>query len=209
LTVTGGNGVGAVLYANTNTTGYVTSIYVANGGYGYTETPTVTMSANNDFTATGQPVFSYTGETSAVCKIAGEQKARYVTIPINLADGFDASDLKVYLSAVRAPQHDIDVYYRVLATGDPQKFEEKSWTLMTLKPGQETLYSSSSMARKDYEYRTVSNTASYTSNGVTFGRFHTFAIKVVLRSEVTGNAYAADTTTVPLVSNLRIIALDE
>ena len=209
LTVTGGNGTGALLYANTNTTGYVTSIYVANSGYGYTETPTVTMSANNDFTASGQPVFTYIGETSAKSKIVGEEKARYLTLPINLADGFDAGDLKVYLSAVRAPQHDIDVYYRVLATGDAQQFDEKPWTLMMVKPEQETVYSSTPIEVKEYEYRTMANSASYVSNGVTFNRFHTFAVKVVLRSESTSNAYAADTVTVPLVSNLRVIALDE
>jgi len=209
LTLTGGNGTGAEVYANTNTTGYVTSIYVANGGYGYTQTPTFTLTSNNDFTATGQPVFSYTGETSAISKIEGEQKARYCTIPITLADGFDAKDLKVYLSAVRAPQHDIDVYYRVLATGDVQNFQEKSWILMSLKSEQERQYSTTATNRKEYEYRTIANTAAYTSNGVTFDRFHTFAIKVVLRSESTSNAYASDTITVPLVSNLRIIALDE
>lgn len=212
LTVTGGNGTGAVLYANTSNTGHVVSIYVANGGYGYTETPTVTMSANTSYANTDfdvQPVFSYAGETSIAAASIGEQKARYLTVPINLADGFDAGDLKVYLSAVRAPQHDIDVYYRVLGTGDPQQFEEKPWALMALKPDQEEIYSPSLTVRKEYEYRTVGNTASYVSNGVSFDRFHTFAIKVVLRSTLTGNAFATDTVNVPLVSNLRILALDE
>jgi hypothetical protein len=209
LTVSGGNGTGAVLYANTNTTGYVTSIYVANAGYGYTETPTLAMASNTDFTATGQPTFTYVGETSGTSRVYGEQKARYLTLPITLADGFDAGDLKVYLSAVRAPQHNIDVYYRILATGDPQKFEEKPWTLMVLKEGQEELYSTSSAIRREYEYRTVDNKASYVSNGTTFDRFHTFAIKVVLRSSKTDSPYEVDTVNVPLISNLRIIALDE
>jgi len=210
LSVTGGNGTGAEVYANTNTTGYVTSIYVANAGYGYTETPTLTLSSNNDFTSTGQPVFTYSGETSSIASRAlGEQKARYLTLPITLADGFDAGDLKVYLSAVRAPQHNIDVYYRVLATGDAQKFEEKPWTLMVLKEGQESVYSSSAAIRREYEYRTVNNKASYVSNNTTFDRFHTFAIKVVLRSSIPNNPYTVDTVTVPLISNLRIIALDE
>lgn len=209
IQITGGNGSGAVLYANTNTTGYVTSIYVANSGYGYTETPTLTMAASDDFTSVGQPVFTYVGETSIKSQVSGQQKARYLTLPITLADGFDAGDLKVYLSAVRAPQHDIDVYYRVLATGDTQQFEEKPWTLMVLKEGQENLYSSSTAIRREYEYRTVSSAASYVSNGVTFDRFHTFAIKVVLRSTKIDNAYEVDTVNVPLVSNLRILALDE
>lgn len=211
LTISGGNGANAVFYAITNTSGYVTSVSLtganANSGYGYTETPTVTMPSNTHFTT--QPTFTYVGETSASSGIVGEQKARYITRTINLADGFDAGDLKVYISAVRAPQHNIDVYYKVLSTGDTQRFDDKLWTRMILRDGQETTYSSTANERKEYEYRTSANSASYTSAGVTYDRFHTFAIKIVLRSQQSANAYAAETTVVPRVSNLRILALDE
>jgi len=212
LTVTGGNGSNALFYAITNTSGFVTSVSLTaadkpagNGGFGFTETPTITF-ANNHFTV--QPTFTYNGETSASMGIIGEKKARYITRTITLADGFDAGDLKVYLSAVRAPQHNIDVYYKVLATGDTQRFEDKSWTMMELRSDLDSVYSDNLKQRKEYEYRTVANTASYTSNGVTFDRFHTFAVKLVLRSQQTANSYAAETGVVPRVSNLRILALD-
>jgi len=212
LTVTGGNGTNAVFYAITNTSGFVTSVSLSghvdtgNSGFGYTETPTIALTSNTHFTV--QPTFTYNGETSASMGIIGEKKARYITRTITLADGFDAGDLKVYLSAVRAPQHNIDVYYKVLATGDTQRFEDKSWTLMELRSDLDSVYSDNLKQRKEYEYRTVANTASYTSNSVTFDRFHTFAVKLVLRSQQTADSYAAETGVVPRVSNLRILALD-
>jgi hypothetical protein len=139
----------------------------------------------------------------------GERKARYTTRAISLADGFDASDLKVYLSASRGPEHDIDVYYKVMATGDGETFAQKPWVLMQLKSEQANMYSSATKTKREYEYATVANTASYSSNGITFTRFHTFAIKVVLRSSQVSNPYEADTVSVPRISNLRVIAFDE
>ncbi len=215
LTVTTGTAnSNTVVYANTNTTGYVTSIYVANGGYAHLTTPTVTLASNTHFTT--QPTFTYMGETSPNSAVHGEHKARYTTRSITLADGFDASDLKVYLSASRAPQHNIEVYYKVLATGDTETFTQKSWKKMVIKKEQENAYSSSSRTKQEYEYTTQSpdsttseNKAAYVSNGITFTRFHTFAIKVVLRSGKLSDNYQADTITVPLISNLRVIALDE
>lgn len=207
LTLSGGNGTGADLRANVNSSGYVTSIYVANAGYGYTETPTISMASSINFTT--QPTFSYVGETSASSAITGERKSRYVTKKVNLSDGFDAGDLKLYISAVRGPQHNIEAYYKVLATGDPERFEDKAWTRMQLRAGLETTYSASPTERKEYEYRTAGNTASYTSNGVTYDRYHTFAIKLVLRSGQTTNSYASETTIVPRIANLRVMALDE
>lgn len=208
LTVTTGDAASnTVVYANTNTTGYVTSIYLANAGYAHVTTPTVTLTSNTHFTT--QPTFTYVGETSANSAVRGEHKARYTTRSIALADGFDASDLKVYMAASRAPQHNIEVYYKVIATGDHETFAQKSWTQMVIQTEQEKAYSSSSRTKREYEYTTSANTASYTSSGVTFTRFHTFAIKVVLRSGKLSDSYQADTITVPTVSNLRVIALDE
>lgn len=207
LTVTSATGTGATISAVTNSTGYVTSITVANAGYGYTKTPVISLAANTDFTV--QPTFTYVGETSPSAAIVGERKARYTTRAITLADGFDASDLKVYLSASRGPQHNIDVYYKVMATGDTETFAQKPWVLMQLKPEQANMYSSATKTKREYEYTTVDNKVSYSSNGTTFTRFHTFAIKVVLRSGQVSNPYEADTVSVPRVSNLRVIALDE
>lgn len=197
LTITG-DGSDAVVYANTNSTGYITSFYVSSNGSGYMSTPTVAFS-NTAFSV--QPTFKYNGETSNKCDIFTENKSRYITRKVTLADGFDASDIKVYFDASRPSGTNIDVYYKVLATGDTENFDTKSWTLMKLKPEQQNVYTATDKF-KEYEYRTVNNIASYTnSSGTTFDRFHTFAIKIVMRS--------ASTIVIPRIRNFRAIALDE
>ncbi len=198
LTITGGNGSGAVLFANTNSTGSIVSIYVANTGSGYTETPTLALS-NTDFSVA--PTLQYNGETSSSVRITGEQKARYITRRVTLADGFDAADIKVYISANRPTGTSIDVYYKVLGTGDTERFDDKSWSLMTVDPDQAQVYTSTDRQFREYAYVTPESSAAYTSNGNTFDRFHTFAIKIVLRSTTT--------SVVPRVRNLRAIAFDE
>ncbi len=198
LTITGGNGSGAVATATCNaTSGQVESITVSSAGTGYTQTPTVGWSQ----AFTTNAVIEYRGETSAKCDIVGEQKARYITRRVTLADGFDASDLKVYFSANRPSGTNIDVYYKALATGDPQNFDDKSWTRMLPRVGQEQMFANHAQHFREYEFKTATNTASYTSGGNTYDRFHTFAIKIVLRS--------TDPTVVPRLRNLRVIALDE
>ena len=51
----------------------------------------------------------------------------------------------------------------------------------------------------ELEFSPTTATTSYTSSSVTYGTFKTFAIKVVMTS--------ADTTKVPLIKDLRVIAL--
>jgi hypothetical protein len=198
LTITGGNGSAATIYANTNSTGYITSFNVVSGGSDYTGTPTITLS---DGTYSVNPTIRYNGETSSKCEIVGENKSRYITRKVTLADGFDASDIKVYFDASRPSGTNIDVYYKVLATGDSDRFDDKPWTLMEIKPEQASVYTAQDVF-KEYEYRTVDNIVSYTSsNGTTFNRFHTFAIKIVMRS--------TSTIVVPRIRNFRTIAFDE
>lgn len=198
LTLASDAGSGAVVYANTNSTGLVASFYVESPGSGYIATPTVTL-ANTDFSTA--PTITYNGETSNRVGIDTNTAARYITKRITLADGFDASDLKVYFAANRPNGTNIDVYYKVLATGDTQRFEDKNWTLMNLSPTQTSLYTSGSGNFKEYEYQTVGSTASYVSNGVVYDRFHTYAVKIVMRSAVT--------SIVPRIKSLRVIAFDE
>ena len=191
LTIAGGNGSSANVQFTVNSTGYVNSVTVITAGSGYTETPTATIAANGgDFTTA--PVFTYLGETSARCAIVGEEKARYITRQVTLAEDFDSNDLKVYISAMRPPQTNIEVYYKVLAAGDPTRFIDVPWVMMQLKPEQEELFSSSSRTFREYQYETASQTVGLT--------FKTFAIKIVMRS--------SNPSIVPLIKNFRAIALD-
>lgn len=193
-------GTGGVATFYINSTGQVQNVYVTTNGSGYLETITVPAPtlATGAFSTT--PVLTYRGETSNKVSIYGEQKARYVTRRVNLADGFEAADLKVYVSANRPPATNIDVYYKVLATGDKETFDQKNWVRMQVKSTQENVFSNTDREFREYEYRTTANTAAYTSNSVEYTRFRTFAIKIVMRSE--------DTTIVPRLRNLRAIALD-
>lgn len=183
--------------------GKVTSVMITTPGSGYVDAVTVNAvpSGHGISWVSGQePVILYRGETSNQVGIAGEQKARYISRRVNLADGFDARDLKVYVSANRPPNTHIDVYYKVVSAGDPQTFDEKNWVRMIIAPAQQNVFASSTQQFRDYEYRTRDTVASYTTNGVTYDRFQTFAIKIVMRS--------TSTTIVPRLRNLRVIALD-
>ena len=114
----------------------------------------------------------------------------------------DASDLKVYFSAVRQQGTNIEVYYKVLGTGDPSKFDDRNWTRMQLADEDANKYSRTPKQFLEYQYKTPSSTASYTmSDGTVIGRFHTFAVKVVLRTD--------SKQRIPRLKNLRVIALDE
>lgn len=58
----------------------------------------------------------------------GNSAAKYVSQPIVLADGQDAEDMKVYLSAYRPYNSDIEVYVKFLAADDSEDFNSKVWT---------------------------------------------------------------------------------
>ena len=91
------------------------------------------------------------------------------------------------------------VYYRVHNAEDPEDFEDKPYTMFT----QETdanLISANESDIKSYVFRTSANNISYTSNSITYDKFKTFAIKIVLGS--------ASTAIIPKVKDMKAIALD-
>ena len=134
----------------------------------------------------------------------GNATARYITRRVTLKDGFDAASVQVFLTANRPPLSKILVYYKVLSQFDTALFDDRPWVLM------DELSNTSSVSANtdDNEYlelefcpRRVGNSTDidYISDGVTYDSFKTFAIKIVMTS--------ARTTRVPLVKDLRAIAL--
>ena len=116
-----------------------------------------------------------------------------------MEDTFDAQDLKVFLNAYKPKDTDIKVYYKVHNAEDPEDFEDKPYTMFT----QETdanLISANESDIKSYVFRTSANNISYTSNSITYDKFKTFAIKIVLGS--------ASTAIIPKVKDMKAIALD-
>jgi len=196
-------GVQATANANVTSTGTIDAIYIIEQGSGYTETPTITIDA--------PPVAS--GNTNATANIAGETsqtggnaRARYITRRVTLADGFDARDLQVLITANKLQNHDIQVYYKVLSAEDPdQNFDNKYWVRMRLDSNK---VRNSTNNLEFIEYRYVPSGAqaipptdiTYTSNGVVYDTFRYYAIKICLYSNTTLNT--------PVVKNFRAIALE-
>ena len=129
----------------------------------------------------------------------GNATARYITRRVTLKDGFDASDLSIHMTANRQAGTNIYCYYKVLSQFDADTFDNRPWVIMGETTN--TLSVSASDDEDNYlelEFTPTTATTSYTSGG-THATFKTFAIKIVMTS--------ADTTKVPLIKDLRVIAL--
>jgi len=178
--------------------GQITSIILTSAGSGYVENPTITISSGGGTNAAANIV----SETSAT---GGNALARYISRKVVLEPGFDATDLTVYLTANKQSGADIQVYYKIMASDDPdQNFDNKTWVRM--RP-----YNNFGvLAQNDddyieYIYRPTTalvvpaTPIAYTSALVTYNNFKVFAIKIVLLSTSTINP--------PSLRDMRAIAL--
>jgi hypothetical protein len=192
ITVTSALGSGANANVRVDANGNVIGIFVTSGGSGYLDdfdisyythpsTP-ATIVLNSEYDSSGGPCL-----------------ARYITKPIKLADGYDAGDLRVFLGANKPGSSEVSVFYKVLADGDKDSFNDRPYQKMVcVNP---TTTPSLDESFREYEYRpsaTVNQVTYTSSNGVTYDTFKTFAIKIVLTS--------SDPSVVPSVKDLRIIA---
>lgn len=142
----------------------------------------------------------------------GNSTSKYITKQIQLNDGMDADDFKVYLTAYKPVNTEIEVYVKFKSTSDSSIFDAIPWTKLDLDKN-----SSSSLADrfdyKDYTYsitKTVklagegafldSDTIKYiNSDGSVYINFKTFTIKIVMLT----NTYSR----VPRIKDIRALAL--
>jgi hypothetical protein len=68
----------------------------------------------------------YTDETTRY----GNSQVRYISKNVVLADGLDAEDMKVYITAYKPTSSDILVYAKILSSDDNESFDNKDWTLL-------------------------------------------------------------------------------
>jgi hypothetical protein len=68
----------------------------------------------------------YTDETTRY----GNSQVRYISKNVILADGLEAEDMKVYITAYKPSVSDILVYGKILSSDDNQPFDDKDWTLL-------------------------------------------------------------------------------
>jgi len=195
LTITGGGGSGANAYiANTqidSNNHILANVVVDAAGSGYTTAPTITLSGNSALSAT----IVAAGEDHP---FGGPSVSRYITRMVTLADGMDAGDFRVFLSAYWPISADIEVYYKILSADDPSPFDSRNYQLMTVITG----YGNVSKNSNDIlSYVFAPGVNNIKADRIQYGSFVTFkyfAIKVVLSS--------SDTTKVPRVSNFRVMA---
>lgn len=197
ITISGGNGTGATAQANV-VANVIQSITILDSGFGYTETPTITITPGSGGGSGASAIIL--GETS---RRGGPAAARYISRRVTLNDGFDSADLRVYLTAYKPLDSNIHVYVKLLSSSDSDIFDDKEWILLTQLGNANYV----SINNSDYRELTfapgtngiASNQISYTSNGISFNTFRTFAVKIVMSGE--------NTADVPKIRDLRVIAL--
>ena len=130
----------------------------------------------------------------------GTAFARYVSKPINLASGFESTNLNVRVDVNAPAGTSIKCYYRTLPTSATTPITDEYWVLMNLE-------STAAPSTSNYKFSEYSffPTGAFDQYGVPQNspiatRFNAFQIKIVLLS--------SNTAVTPLLQNLRIIALD-
>lgn len=158
-------------------------------------------------------------------KEVGDSEVRYVSLPIVLADGQEAEDLIVYLTAYKPQGTEISVYAQIKNGEDGEEFNDKDYSPLRQVTSSNTY--SDSVSTSDFiefEYTFSANTngqgflstanshaylntannnvvAYRATDGSIHHTYKTFAIKIVMTS--TG------TNVVPLVNDMRAIALQK
>lgn len=195
ITIGGGSTGGtANAYVGAVANGNISSIIVDIPGSYYTGRGNLTFSGGGAINPAEATIASELDATG------GPAIARYITRKVTLNDGFDAGDIRVFLTAYRPIGTNISVYCKVLSSDDPGVFETQDYiSMVPVTSGNR--YSSNDSDYIEYEFRPSgnSNTITYTSSTGTYSTFRTFSIKIVMFSD--------DTITIPLIKDFRAVAL--
>lgn len=195
IELTSSVGTGANVYANVSSAGEIANIALVSSGSGYVDDVTATVVAGG---GSGAEIHVVT-ETGIS---GGPALTRYISKTVTLVDGFEAGDLRVYVTAVKPPGANVELYYKVRNPLDPEPIEKRNWVRLQQKTSP-FLFSTNS-EQIEYEYRPslTANSITYTSD-TTYRTFNQYAVKIVLTSKGT---LSSD---LPYVYDVRAIALPE
>ena len=198
--------VGQILSGSSVTPGtIITALGTGTGGVGtYTVSPSGTAGST---TITGTyggsgAIVKYNGEDWST---GGNAEVRHITKRIQLATGFDAGDIRVYMDVYKPPSSGFLMYYKALSTSDTTSFDGLTWNLMTqLDNSLVNFISEGEDDFREFAFApgtngTADNHIKYNSNGTTYRDFSIFAIKIVM--------FGTSTVDVPKFTNLRVVAL--
>lgn len=117
----------------------------------------------------------------------GNSLAKYISSKVTLADGQEAEDLRVLITAHRPYETDIKIYCKLLNNQDSDAFDDKVWSEMQYLNGGEFVYTSPTDVEDRYEYEFGLPTA----NIVDYGAF----------ANVASSAYEPLTGTISIANN--------
>jgi hypothetical protein len=139
----------------------------------------------------------------------GQLFNKYISKIVTLAEGQDAEDLKVYLTAYRPPNSDVKVWIKILNGEDSDTISQKSWIELEKSFGGDISFSSLVNKRdfKEFKFNVPTDLLTgpegqvrYTnSQGIVFTGYKSFQIKIGL--------IGTNSAIVPRVADLRCIAL--
>ena len=128
----------------------------------------------------------------------GNAIAKYISRRVTLTDGFDASDLTVFLTMNKPAGTNVYVYYKILSAYDASSFDDRPWKLM-LQTSQTNTVALTDDEMTEYQFDPSTTTIEYVDGSVTYKTFKIFAIKIVMTS--------TNTTRVPRIQDMRAIAM--
>jgi hypothetical protein len=145
---------------------------IPNSSYpGLTSTPydiRVTLTSNNDFVSPTvdniramSTVYKNQIDSTKVIQYSdffnnGGAVSKYISKPVTLAPGQDASDLKLYMTAHRPANTDLRVFVKFLSSGDSETLNDKEWT--PLNNNQDNYYTDvDESSVYEYQYTLPSN----------------------------------------------------
>ena len=91
------------------------------------------LTVSNNFTASNSASQTITIRNEENPSGPYSSQSRYITKVVTLNDGFEASDLVVYLNVNRPPGTSVRVYCKLLNENDTDAFDDKFYTLMSLE----------------------------------------------------------------------------
>ena len=185
-----------------------TTITALGSGTGGTGTYTLsadcgTISSQTIYAGTDATDLALTFTQNETSKTGGGGTAKYITKVINLADGFDATNLCVTVDVNKPTGTNIMVYYRVLPTESTTAITDIGWSLMQIEKG---VVPPNSVSDYDYKEHRFFPYGAFTTYGVpTDGplttKFNAFQVKIVLLSN--------SRVQTPKLKDFRVIALDQ
>ena len=192
--ITSNVGYGANAFAVADVAnGTISKIIVDNSGTGYVDDVSAVIVGTGTDAET--EISTETGVSG------GPALARYISKTVTLVDGFDAADLRVFLTAVKPAGSNVQVYYKIHNFLDPNPIETSRWKRMVQKTSEFTYSTDGEQIEYEYRPSLSANSLSYSTSDTTYKTFNQFVVKIVMSSDGT------IASKIPYVYDIRAIAL--